>query len=64
MFHDGELSAALADGHRPIYTTSVGPTVVSVAQDLRNALEPLITKYQVLLASLHATILDICSARK
>lgn len=36
-----------ADGHRPIYTTSVGDSVVSVAQDLRNALEPLLLKYQV-----------------
>ena len=37
----------VTDGHRPIYTTSVGDSVVSVAQDLRNALEPLLLKYQV-----------------
>lgn len=36
-----------ADGHRPIYTTSIGGSVVSVGQDLRNALEPLLAKYQV-----------------
>jgi len=29
----------VAYGHRPIYTTSVGDSVVSVAQDVRNALE-------------------------
>ncbi len=37
----------IADGHRPIYTTSIGDGVVSVAQSLRNSLEPLLLKYQV-----------------
>ena len=37
----------IVDGHRPIYTTSISDSVVGVAQELRNYLEPLLLKYQV-----------------
>ena len=45
--HSTASYLVIADGHRPIYTTSIGDGVVSVAQSLRNSLEPLLLKYQV-----------------
>ena len=47
MYTPPLIVGVIADGHRPIYTTSIGDGVVSVAQALRNSLEPLLLKYQV-----------------
>ena len=40
-------TACMPDGHRPIYTTSVSPTVVSVAEQQRASFESLLVQYQV-----------------